>query len=111
MAVPSFRAARPEDRLLTLESLTKAYKTTVAVHSLSCEVKAGDVLALVGPNGAGKTTTMRCIAGIIPPTQGRISVAGFDVQKQPVRAKARLAYVPDDPHLFDALTVDEHLDF
>jgi ABC-2 type transport system ATP-binding protein len=74
-------------------------------------VNAGDILALVGPNGAGKTTTMRCVAGIIPPSGGRIEVDGFDVQKQPVKAKGRLAYVPDDPKLFDALTVDEHLQF
>jgi ABC-2 type transport system ATP-binding protein len=98
-------------RLLILEDFTKSYKGTVAVQSLSCSVNAGDVLALVGPNGAGKTTTMRCIAGIIPPTAGRITVAGFDVQRQPVEAKSRLAYVPDDPKLFDALTVDEHLEF
>jgi len=97
--------------LLTLENFAKSYKGTIAVRDLSCTVNAGDVLALVGPNGAGKTTTMRCIAGIIPPSSGRITVAGFDVQRQPVDAKSRLAYIPDDPKLFDALTVDEHLDF
>ncbi len=97
--------------VLILDGFSKAYKGTPAVQGLSCEVRAGDILALVGPNGAGKTTTMRCITGIIPMSAGTISIAGFDVQAQPVEAKKRLAYVPDDPKLFDALTVDEHLEF
>jgi ABC-2 type transport system ATP-binding protein len=97
--------------VLTLQGFSKAYKGTQAVRDLSFALGPGEVLALVGPNGAGKTTTMRCIAGIIPPSGGRISVAGFDIQEQPVEAKRRLAYVPDDPRLFDALTVEEHLEF
>jgi len=97
--------------LLILDGFSKSYKDTAAVERLSFEVKPGEVLALVGPNGAGKTTTMRSIAGIIPPSAGHITVAGFDIVKQPVQAKGRLAYVPDDPKLFDALTVDEHLEF
>ncbi len=89
----------------------KAYRETVAVEGLSFEVLGGQVLGLLGPNGAGKTTTMRAIAGIIPPTRGRLVVAGHDVVAEPVAAKRRLAYVPDDPKLFDALTVWEHLRF
>ncbi len=89
----------------------KAYRETVAVEGLSFGVGAGQVLGLLGPNGAGKTTTMRAIAGIIPPTRGRLLVAGHDVVADPVGAKRRLAYVPDDPKLFDALTVWEHLRF
>jgi ABC-2 type transport system ATP-binding protein len=89
----------------------KTYRETVAVWDLSFEVLPGQVLGLLGPNGAGKTTTMRAIAGIIPPTHGRLLVAGHDVVKEPVAAKRELAYVPDDPKLFDALTVWEHLKF
>jgi ABC-2 type transport system ATP-binding protein len=89
----------------------KRYATTVAVADLSFEVLPGQVLGLLGPNGAGKTTTMRAIAGIIPPTMGRLVVAGFDIVTGPVPAKQRLAYVPDDPKLFDVLTVWEHLRF
>jgi ABC-2 type transport system ATP-binding protein len=74
-------------------------------------VEAGHVLGLVGPNGAGKTSTLRAIAGIIPPTKGRILVAGYDVVRDPVEAKRRLAYIPDDPKLFETLTVKEHLEF
>ena len=96
---------------LVVEDFSKSYKQLQAVDALSFEVRPGDVLALVGPNGAGKTTTMRSIAGIIAPTKGRIRIDGFDVVAQAIEAKRRLAYVPDDPHLFDALTVEEHLAF
>jgi ABC-2 type transport system ATP-binding protein len=69
------------------------------------------VLGLVGPNGAGKTTTLRSIAGIIRPTRGRIVIGGHDLQQHPVAAKALLAFMPDEPRLFDYLTVEEHLRF
>ena len=98
-------------RVIQVANFHKSYKTTVAVEDLSFEVLPGQVLGLLGPNGAGKTTTMRAIAGIIPPTRGRLFVGGVDVQLDPVNAKRRLAYVPDDPKLFDALTVWEHLRF
>ena len=68
-------------------------------------------MGLVGPNGAGKTTTMRALAGIIRPTRGRLSIAGHDVVHDSIAAKRALAYIPDDPKLFDALTVWEHLEF
>jgi ABC-2 type transport system ATP-binding protein len=89
----------------------KTYKETVAVQGLTFRVEAGQILGLVGPNGAGKTTTLKAIAGIIPPTRGRLSVAGFDLAAEPVPAKQRLAYIPDDPKLFEALTPMEHLEF
>ena len=72
---------------------------------------AGAVLGMVGPNGAGKTTTLRAIAGIIPPTQGQLRIAGHDVVRQPKLAKQCLAYIPDEPKLFDSLTVWEHIRF
>lgn len=89
----------------------KTYRETVAVSGLSFEVGAGEILGLVGPNGAGKTTTLRAVAGIIPPTSGRLFAADFDVVTDSVEAKRRLAYVPDDPKLFDTLTIWEHLEF
>jgi ABC-2 type transport system ATP-binding protein len=97
--------------LIQVEDYHKSYRETVAVSGLSFEVRAGEILGLVGPNGAGKTTTMRAIAGIIPPTRGRLLVAGHDVVADPVAAKRELAYVPDDPKLFDSLTIWEHLEF
>jgi ABC-2 type transport system ATP-binding protein len=97
--------------VIDVVDLHKNYDATVAVAGLSFSVEAGQILGLIGPNGAGKTTTMRALAGIIPPTRGRLSIAGHDIAAEPVAAKSRLAYVPDDPKLFDALTVAEHLEF
>src|ERR1700742_623010 len=74
-------------------------------------VMPGQILGLLGPNGAGKTTTMRAICGVIPPTHGQLLVAGHDIVRDPIPAKRQLAYVPDDPRLFDSLTVWEHLVF
>ena len=97
--------------MIEVDNYHKLYGETVAVRGLSFAVEPGTVLGLVGPNGAGKTTTMRALAGILTPTQGTLHMAGYDVVKQPVEAKLRLAYVPDDPKLFDQLTVWEHLRF
>ena len=97
--------------MIRVDDFAKAYGPTVAVDGLSFEALPGQVLGLLGPNGAGKTTTLRALSGVIPPTRGRISVAGFDIITHPVEAKQNLAYVPDDPRLFDALTVREHLEF
>ena len=68
-------------------------------------------MGLVGPNGAGKTTTLRCLAGIIAPSSGTVSISGHDIQRDPVAAKRALAFIPDEPHLFEHLTVEEHLRF
>ena len=89
----------------------KVYQQTVAVAGLTFRVEPGQIIGLLGPNGAGKTTTLRALAGIIPPTRGRLVVGGYDVVTDPVPAKRQLAYVPDDPKLFDVLTVWEHLKF
>ena len=97
--------------LIRVNDYHKTYRETVAVAGLSFEVPAGAILGLVGPNGAGKTTTMRALAGIIRPTRGTLSIAGHDVVADPLAAKRELAYIPDDPKLFDALTVWEHLEF
>ncbi|NIN10319.1 MAG: ATP-binding cassette domain-containing protein [Gemmatimonadales bacterium] len=97
--------------MIEVESLTKYYGDLAAVTDLSFTVSAGEVLGLVGPNGAGKTTTLRSLVGIIRPTKGTIRIAGYDLETEPLSAKATLAFIPDEPHLFDYLTVDEHLQF
>jgi len=96
---------------ITVEDFHKTYGETVAVAGITFTVEPGEVVGLVGPNGAGKTTTLRALAGILAPTRGRLAIAGHDLAGEPVAAKAALAYVPDDPKLFDALTVWEHLRF
>src|SRR5262245_49505297 len=84
--------------------LTKLYDQFVAVNDLSFVVRPGEVLGLVGPNGAGKTTTLRCLAGIIPPTRGVVRVCGHDMGSDAVAAKRALAFLSDEPRLFDYLT-------
>lgn len=96
---------------ILVENYHKTYGDTVAVAGLSFTVAPGEVLGLVGPNGAGKTTTLRALAGILAPTRGRLAVAGHDLAREPVAAKAQLAYVPDDPKLFEQLSVWEHFRF
>jgi ABC-2 type transport system ATP-binding protein len=96
---------------IVVEDFHKTYGQTVAVVGLSFAVAPGEILGLVGPNGAGKTTTLRALAGILTPTRGRLLIAGNDIVTEPVAAKSKLAYVPDDPRLFDQLTVWEHLLF
>lgn len=97
--------------MIEVEGLTKLYREFVAVQGLSFVVRPGEVMGLLGPNGAGKTTTLRCLCGIIPPTQGRIRLCGQDLLATPVAAKRHLAWLPDEPRLFDYLTVREHLSF
>jgi ABC-2 type transport system ATP-binding protein len=97
--------------LIQVEGYIKTYGDLVAVSGLSFEVSPGTILGLVGPNGAGKTTTLRALAGIIRPTRGTLKVAGHDVVQNGLAAKRELAYIPDDPKLFDVLTVWEHLEF
>jgi ABC-2 type transport system ATP-binding protein len=97
--------------MLSVRELTKLYGNFTAVRSLTFDVGPGEVLGLVGPNGAGKTTTLRSISGIIAPSSGTVTVAGHDLRADPVAAKRQLAFIPDEPHLFDYLTVEEHLRF
>jgi len=97
--------------VIQVDGLTKLYGELAAVRELSFTVEPGEVLGLVGPNGAGKTTTLRSLAGIILPSAGRILIAGHDLAQAPIAAKQALAFIADEPHLFEHLTVDEHLQF
>lgn len=97
--------------MIEVRGLSKQYGDLLAVDNLTFSVASGEVLGLVGPNGAGKTTTLRSLCGIINPTSGSIAIAGHDLATTPARAKAALAFIPDEPQLFDYLTVNEHLQF
>ena len=96
---------------IVVEDYHKTYGATTAVAGLTFRAEPGEILGLVGPNGAGKTTTLRALAGILTPTRGRLLLDGHDLAREPVQAKAVLAYIPDEPKLFDQLTVWEHLRF
>jgi ABC-2 type transport system ATP-binding protein len=97
--------------VIEVNDFHKAFADQVAVQGITFRVEPGEILAIIGPNGAGKTTTMRALAGIIPASRGRLSIAGFDVDVDAIAAKSRLAFVPDDAPLFHDLTVEEHLSF
>jgi ABC-2 type transport system ATP-binding protein len=97
--------------MIEISALCKSFGDFAAVRDLSFSVRRGEVLGLVGPNGAGKTTTLRVLAGIIPPTGGKVGIGGHDIVADPIQAKRQLAFFPDEPRLFDYLTVRQHLNF
>src|SRR5580658_1232184 len=97
--------------MIKTEHLTKHYDELVAVEDVSFEVKPGEVLGFLGPNGAGKTTTMRMLAGFVTPTSGRASICGFDVEQEPLKAKAALGYLPEGAPSYGEMTVRRFLAF
>ncbi len=97
--------------MIRTERLTKIYGELRAVDELTMEVEKGTILGFLGPNGAGKTTTMRMITGYIPPTYGKVEVAGIDVVENPMEAKRRIGYLPEIPPVYPELTVESYLDF
>jgi ABC-2 type transport system ATP-binding protein len=99
---------------LAVEHLTRTYAGAAgapftAVDDFSFAAGPGEIIGLIGPNGAGKTTTLRTLAGILRPTSGRVTIDGHDIVSDSIAAKRRLAFMPDEPHLFEYLTVEEHL--
>jgi ABC-2 type transport system ATP-binding protein len=97
--------------MIEVQSLTKRYGPVTAVSDVSFRVEAGEILGFLGPNGAGKTTTMRIITGFMPPTDGKVIVAGYDVFEKPLDAKRRTGYLPETPPLYPDMTVREYLTF
>jgi ABC-2 type transport system ATP-binding protein len=97
--------------VIEVQHLTKRYGRVTAVDDVSFRVERGEILGFLGPNGAGKTTTMRILTGYMPATEGRATVAGFDVFDKPIEAKRRTGYLPETPPLYPDMTVREYLDF
>jgi ABC-2 type transport system ATP-binding protein len=97
--------------LIQVEHLTKRYGNTLAINDITFDVKKGEIVGFLGPNGAGKTTTMRILSGFIPATDGKAQVSGFDVFEQPLEVKQRIGYLPENPPLYQELTVDSFLAF
>ncbi|MEO7192756.1 MAG: ABC transporter ATP-binding protein [Vicinamibacterales bacterium] len=95
--------------MIHVNALTKLYGGFRAVASLSFAVEPGEIVGLIGPNGAGKTSTLRCIVGIQAPSAGTVSIGGHDISAEPVQAKQLVAFMADEPQLFEYLTVIEHL--
>jgi ABC-2 type transport system ATP-binding protein len=97
--------------VIQLSRLTKNYGNFTALKGLDLTVPRGMLYGLLGPNGAGKTTALRIISGILQPTSGTVTLGGFDVQKEPERAKSRLGFIPDRPFVYEKLTGAEFLRF
>jgi len=97
--------------VIEVQHLTKRYGRVTAVDDVSFKVEPGEILGFLGPNGAGKTTTMRILTGYMPASEGRATVAGYDVFTHPIEAKRRTGYLPETPPLYPDMTVREYLDF
>ena len=97
--------------MIEAHALTRRFGTFTAVSQLSLSVPAGSVLALLGPNGAGKTTTVRMLAGLLAPTEGEATVAGYDIRHEPDAVRACIGLMTDVPGLFEQMTMPAYLDF
>jgi len=99
--------------MLSLKEVTKVYENNnkKAVNNLNLEVNKGEIFGFLGPNGAGKTTTIRMITGILDITEGEILVNGFNIDKDPIKAKSSFTLVPDHPEIFDSISGIEYLNF
>jgi ABC-2 type transport system ATP-binding protein len=95
---------------LTVRGLTKSFSTPV-INNLNLTIVPGEIYALLGPNGAGKTTTLRMIAGLLKPDAGTIDIFNTSILTHPQEAKAMLAWLPDEPLLYDKLSALEYLEF
>ena len=96
--------------VLEVRHFRKSYRDKVAVRDLSLSVAPGEICGFIGHNGAGKTTLIRSVVGAQPPTSGTVRVCGRDVWREPVAAKRLMAYVPDNPDVYDFLTGAQYLD-
>jgi ABC-2 type transport system ATP-binding protein len=97
--------------MIELKDLTKKYGEFPAVNDLSLSVKKGEVFGFIGPNGAGKTTTIKMMGGILEPSNGTVTIAGINMQKEPEKAKSKIGFIPDRPYLYEKLTGMEFLRF
>ena len=97
--------------LVSVKNFSRDYGQFCAVDDISFELRRGQILGFLGPNGAGKSTTMQVIAGTLAPTEGEITIAGHDLIESPLKAKAALGYLPENPPLYQEMLVEEYLTF
>ena len=97
--------------MLTIEHLTKSYGDKRAVDNLSLHIAPGEIYGFIGHNGAGKTTTLKACAGILPFEEGQIRIGGLDIQADPLACKQQMAYIPDNPDLYEFMTGIRFLNF
>ena len=97
--------------MIEIKNLSKVYGDKIGLKNLNLTIKQGEIFAFLGPNGAGKTTTIKMLVGLLQPTTGTITICGKDAVNDAIEAKQCLAYVPDQPYLYDKLTGREFLEF
>ena len=97
--------------MLKIEHLTKKFGDKAAVNDLSLHIQKGEIFGFIGHNGAGKTTTLKCVTGILPFDGGEIYVGGVSVKDAPLECKKKIAYIPDNPDLYDFMTGIKFLNF
>src|SRR4030042_5771511 len=110
MVVDIFTTLMPPP-ILQAKGMSRSFGEFQAIKSLELEISTGEIAILTGPNGAGKTTLLYCLSGLLRPTRGNVLVEGFDLYREEVEAKKRLAFVPDVPLFYQELTTWEHLRF
>ncbi len=97
--------------MLRIENLTKSYGDKKAVDGLSLHIKGGEIFGFIGHNGAGKTTTLKSVCGVLKFDEGEIYIDGISLKKDPISCKSRIAYIPDNPDLYDFMTGIKYLNF
>ena len=97
--------------MLKVENLTKYYGDKKAIDNINIEVKPGEIFGFIGHNGAGKTTTIKSIVGILEFEEGNVYIDGVDIKKYPIEVKKKIAYIPDNPDIYENLTGIEYLNF
>jgi ABC-2 type transport system ATP-binding protein len=95
--------------MIEVSGLTRRYGEFTAVEDVSFSVGSGEILGMLGPNGAGKTTTIRMITGFLPPSAGRVSIAGVDLESKPIEARRQIGYLPETVALYPEMRVREYL--
>ena len=96
---------------IEVQCVTKSYGNQLALNEISFSANKGEIIGFLGPNGAGKSTMMKILTGYILPTKGTVSVSGIDVLKNPIAAKAKIGYLPEQNHLYQEMYVREYLQF
>src|SRR5512138_705527 len=97
--------------MIQLTDVTKRYDDTIVVDRLNLQIDPGEIVGIIGHNGAGKSTTLKMIAGLVEPTSGRVQVMGHDMQKESIKVKQKIGYLPEDSPLYEAMTAQQYLLF
>jgi ABC-2 type transport system ATP-binding protein len=97
--------------MIKLVDVTKRYDDTIVIDRLNLQIDPGEIVGLIGHNGAGKSTTLKMIAGLVEPTSGYVQVMGYDMQRESIKVKGRIGYLPEESSLYEAMTAQQYLLF